>query len=77
MVSCSLIGLLITTICNFQRLSDHSFVIAFEPIFILKLDNRGGVLENTFSSPWPWPRSSSSWPWPRSLQVLENVLSSA
>ena len=27
------------------------------------------VLEDTFSSPWPWPRSSSPWPWP---QVLEN-----
>ena len=44
---------------------------------------RGGVLEDvlgledTFSSPWPWPRSSSPWPWPRRLQVLENVLSSA
>ena len=22
------------------------------------------VLEDTFSSPWPWPRRSSSWPWP-------------
>ena len=37
--------------------------------------NRGGVLEDvlgledTFWSPWPWPRRSSPWPWPR---VLEN-----
>ena len=31
------------------------------------------VLENTFYSPW----SQRSSPWPRSLQVLENVLSSA
>ena len=27
------------------------------------------VLEDTFWSPWPWPRRSSPWPWP---QVLEN-----
>ena len=33
------------------------------------LVTRGGVLEDTFWSPWPWPRRSSFWPWP---QVLEN-----
>ena len=37
---------------------------------------RGGVfkdvlgLEDTFWSPWPWPRRSSPWPWP---QVLESA----
>ena len=31
--------------------------------------------EDTFWSPWPWPRSLS--PWPRSLLVVENVLSAA
>ena len=36
--SCSLIGLLIIAVRNFQRFSDHSFVGALEPMFILKLD---------------------------------------
>ena len=36
--SCSLIGLLIIALRNFQRFSDRSFVSAFEPIFIFKLD---------------------------------------
>ena len=35
---CSLIGLLIIAIRDFQRFSDRSFVSAYEPIFILKLD---------------------------------------
>ena len=44
---------------------------------------RGGVLkdvlglEDTFWSPWPWPRRSSSWPWPRSLKSSKIPLSSA
>ena len=37
-ISCSLIGLLIIAVLNFLRFSDRSFVSAFEPIFILKLD---------------------------------------
>ena len=36
-----------------------------------------GVLEYTFSSPWPWPRSSSPWPWPGSLKSSKIALSSA
>ena len=36
--SCSLIGLLIIAVCNFQRFFYGSFVSAFELIFILKLD---------------------------------------
>ena len=36
-ISCSLIGLLIIAVRNFQGFSDRSFV-AFEVIFILKLD---------------------------------------
>ena len=35
------------------------------------------VLEDTFSSPWPWPRRSSLWPWPRSLKSSKIALSSA
>ena len=40
---------------------------------------RGGVLEDTFWSPWPWPRRSSPWPWPwpRSLKSSKIALSSA
>ena len=37
-ISCSLIGLLIIAVRSFQRFFDRSFVSAFEPIFILKLD---------------------------------------
>ena len=37
-ISCSLIGLLIIAVRNFLRFFDCSFVSAFEPIFILKLD---------------------------------------
>ena len=37
-ISCSLRGLLIIVVHNFQRFSDRSFVSAFELIFILKLD---------------------------------------
>ena len=33
-----LIGLLIIAVRNFQRFSNRSFVSAFEPIFILKVD---------------------------------------
>ena len=36
--TCNFIGLLIIAVRNFQRFSDRSFVSAFEPIFILKLD---------------------------------------
>ena len=36
---------------------------------------RGGVLEDTFWSPWPWPRRSS--PWPRGLKSSKIGLSSA
>ena len=32
------VGLLIIAVRNFQRFSHRSFVSAFEPIFILKLD---------------------------------------
>ena len=39
--------------------------------------HRGGVLEDTFWSPWPWPRRSSPWPWPRSLKSSKIALSSA
>ena len=69
-VSCSLRGLLVIAVRNFQAFSDRSFVSAFELIFILKLNNKGGVLkdvlglndvlEDTFLSPWPWPRSLKS-----------------
>ena len=38
MLCCSLIGLLIIALRNFQRFSDLSFVSAFEHVFILKLD---------------------------------------
>ena len=38
---------------------------------------RGGVLEDTFWSPWPWPRRSSPWPWPRGLKSSKIGLSSA
>ena len=38
-----------------------------------RLRGRGGVLEDTIWSPWPWKSN----PWPRSLQVLQNGLSSA
>ena len=38
-------------------------------------NNRGGVLDDTFWSPWLWPRRLNPWPW--SLQVLENALLSA
>ena len=34
---CSLIGILIIAVRNFQRFSDRSFVSAFEAIFISKL----------------------------------------
>ena len=34
-------------------------------------------LEDTFWSPWPWPRRSNFWPWPRSLKSSEIALSSA
>ena len=34
-------------------------------------------LEDTFWSPWPWPRRSSPWPWPRGLKSSKNALSSA
>ena len=37
-IRCSLIGLLIIAVRNFQRFSDRSFVYTFELIFILKLD---------------------------------------
>ena len=37
-ISCSLIGLLIIVVCNFQTFSDRSFVCAFELItFYLKI----------------------------------------
>ena len=39
--------------------------------------NRGGVLEDTFWSPWPWPRRSSPWPWHRGLKSSKIGLSSA
>ena len=35
------------------------------------------VLEDTFWSPWPWPRRSSPWPWPRSFKSSKTGLSSA
>ena len=38
MLSCSLIGLSIIAVRNFQGFSDCSFVSAYEPISILKLD---------------------------------------
>ena len=37
-ISCSLIGLRIITVRNFQRFSDRNFVSAYQPIFVLKLD---------------------------------------
>ena len=37
--------------------------------WVTVFSSRGGVLEDTFWSPWPWPRRSSPWLWP---QVLEN-----
>ena len=49
--------------------------------FRSSIDCRGGVLEDvlgledTFWSPWPWPRRSS--PWPRSLKSSKIALSSA
>ena len=36
-ISCSLIGLFIIAVRNFQNFSDRGFVRAFELIFILKL----------------------------------------
>ena len=39
----------------------------------MTVKSKEGVLEDTFSSPWSWSRSSSPWP----SQVLKNVLSSA
>ena len=44
---------------------------------------RGGVLEDvlgledTFWTPWPWPRKSSPWPWPRGLKSSKIALFSA
>ena len=37
-ISCSLTGLLVIAVHNFQRFSDRNFFSAFERIFILKLD---------------------------------------
>ena len=37
-ISCSLTGLLIIAVHNFQRFSDRNFFSAFELVFILKLD---------------------------------------
>ena len=49
-ISCSLIGLLIIAVRNFQRFSDRSFVSAFELIFVLKLyeNTTVGLLVNSF-----------------------------
>ena len=41
---------------------------------VLGLDD---VLEDTFWSPWSWPRRSSPWPWPRGLKSSKIGLSSA
>ena len=38
-IICSLIGISIIAVHNFQRFSDRSFVSAFELIFILKLEH--------------------------------------
>ena len=38
LITCSLIGLLIIAVHNFQRFSDRSSVSAFKLVFILKLD---------------------------------------
>ena len=37
-ITCSLIDQLITAVRKFQRFSDLSFISAFEPILVLKLD---------------------------------------
>ena len=37
-ISCSLIGLLIIAVRNFQRFSNRNFISAYELIFVLKLD---------------------------------------
>ena len=44
---------------------------------LLLLIGRGGVLEDTFWSPWPWPWRSSPWPWPRGLKFSKIALSLA
>ena len=54
-----------------------AFDIAIDIICFSGLVCRGGVLEDTFWSPWPWPRRSSPWPWPRSLKSSKIALSSA
>ena len=46
-------------VCCFQTINWHHIILI-----------RVGVLEDTFRSPWPWPRSLKSWPWPRSLKSL-------
>ena len=55
LITCSLIGLLIIAVHNFQRFSDRSSVSAFKLVFILKLDEtqarrqRGGNAPPRFS----------------------------
>ena len=46
-ISCSLIGLLIIAVHNFQTFFDRSFVSEFELIFILKLCKTANVTSKT------------------------------
>ena len=65
----------------------YVWCLAVSNAFQYVLSSRGGVLENvlgledvledTFWSPWPWPRRSSPWPWPRGLKSSKIGLSSA
>ena len=58
-------------------------IVQYKTLKITQINIRGGVLEDvlgledTFWSPWPWPRRSSPWPWPRSLKSSKIALSSA
>ena len=58
-------------------LSSYGVVVRASALQLVDLGSRGGVLEDTFWSPWSWPRKSSPWPWPQSLKSSKIALSSA
>ena len=64
--------------CKKEVVSIQHVLLDCEPIKeIWSAWEQSGVLEDTFWSPWPWPRGSSFWPWPRSLKSSKIGLSSA
>ena len=51
---------------NYEKIVQIKEFIVWDVLLVIcMLFDRGGVLEDTFWSPWPWP-----WPWPRSLKSL-------